>query len=558
VVAEVVRVSSADRPEKAADAPWPSNWKDSVNAENEGEPASGEGGGLPSVSERVSEFIEEYGDRAFTALSETDGQRLRRELTEADRVDYEVPLKYGPGTVEQSMEMERGALPWVAGVEQFLESHESYRDARLRLGKGRPGTPEREAFEVSLNDAWGEVYADREHARAKALEREIEREWDDGYTTAMLALTASATPDGDRLSPVDHLRSISDTWTENVYHTLRNTMRALGFDRDEWAYWIQGEPHPGDGENACYGHIHVAIYVRGEVTESDFHGVIDSHVEHCEYAEFAGHDYTSDNPEVRPISINDDVENLGSYMAEYAGTYGGDLLERPIEYIAWGAVHWATNSQRARRSQTANHAIRADACRQRYANQEADQEHDHGEQVERDDGRGDDIVCSECGRAWGVSQTETLTEARCGDAGEGGGAERVIADGSGGGRGPEGDLRVRWSSARSAAAITGDGEVVGWDRPPTWEPEAIIRGEGDGREEHPVGGGGVDMVPLNLPESDGRSLWDLPEDAVFRCRECNLGTYDERQMKQHVTSHDDNPEEIVNHQFHDGRSGGDD
>jgi hypothetical protein len=503
----------------------------------------------------VSEFVEEYGDRAFTALSESDGQKLRREVTEADRVDYEVPLKYGPGTVEQSMELERHALPWVAGVEQFLESHVSYSDARMRLGKGRPETPEREEFEVSLDDAWGEAYADQEYARAKAIEREIEREWGGDYTTAMLALTASAVPDGGRLSPVDHQRSILDTWTDYVYHALRNAMRALGFDRDEWMFWVQGEPHDGDGENACYGHIHIAVYVKGSVSETDFRPVIDSHVEHCDYAEFAAHDYTSDDPAERPISINDDVDNLGSYMAEYAGSYGGDLLERPIEYIAWGAVHWATNSQRARRSQTANDAIRADACRQRYADPDADQEHDHGEEVERDDGRGDDIVCAECGRAWGVSQAQTLTEARCGDGGDGGGTGRVVADGSGGERGPEWRLRGRWPSARAAAAITGDGEVVGWDRPPTWEPEAIIRGEGEDAEEHPVGGGGVDMVELNLPTDDGRDLWDRPEGAMFRCSRCNFGTYENYQMKHHVTEHDGEPEEMVGHEYPGGRSG---
>jgi len=548
-------MSSSDQP---AGGSWPSNGTNSVNGENAGETGSDGGGGLPSVSERVTEFYEEFGDQAHTVLSESDGQKLRREVTEADRVEYEVPLKYGGGTVKQSTEMERHSLPWGTAAEQFLDRHVSYRDARMRMGKGRPDTPEREEFEVSLNDAWGEAYADREYARAKALEREIGREWEGDYTTAMLTFTASATPDGDPLPPVDHHRSILDTWGDYTYHALRNRMRALGFDRDEWMYWMQGEPHDGDGENACYGHVHVAVYVKGEVTESDFHGVIDAHVENCEYAGFAAHDYTAADPDERPISINSDVDNLGSYMAAYAGAYGGDLLERPIEYIAWGAVHWATNSQRARRSGTANDAIRADACRQRYADPDADQDHDHGEEVGYDDGRGPEIVCAECGGAWGISQEQTLTEARCDDAADDGGAEPVEADESGGERGPEERLLGRWPSARSAAAITESGEVVGFDRPPTWEAEAIIRGRGEDAEEHPVGGGGVDMVALNLPTDGGRDLWDRPEGAQFRCQDCNFHTYSDWQMKQHITEHDSDPEETVEHVFPGGDAEGGD
>lgn len=540
---------------QSADDSWPSNGTNSVPADNAGETAADGGACLPSVSERVAEFREKYGDRAYTPLSESDGQKLRRDVTEADRVDYEVPLKHGEGTVKQSTEMERHALPWIAAVEQFLDSHQSYRDARLRFGKGRPETPEREEFEVSLDDAWGEAYADREYARAKAIEREMEREWGDDYTTVMLTLTASATPDGDHLPPVDHLRSVLDTWSDKTYHALRNTMRSLGYERDEWCYWLQGEPHPGGGENACYGHIHVAVYVRGEVAEGDFHSVIDAHVNNCEYAEFAAHDYTAEDPEERPISVNGDVDNLGSYMAEYAGNYGGDLLERPVEYLAWGAIYWATNSQRARRSQTANDAVRADACRQRYEDPDAEQDHDHGERVEYDDGRGADIVCAGCGSAWGISQDQTLTEARRGGSTGSEGVTTGASERSGAEASPEDKLRSRWPSARAATMTTEGGEVVGFDRPPDWEAEAVIRGSGEDAEEHHVGGGGVDMVALNLPTDDGRDLWDRPEGAKFRCEVCNFATYESDTMKHHVTNHDGEPAEVVSHDFPGRRSG---
>ena len=540
--------------EDPAGGPWPSKRTNSVTADTGGETDADGDGCLPSVTERVREFVREYPERAFAPLSEADGRKLRREVTEADRVEYEVPLEHGDGMEQRSAEVGRTALPWVAAVEQFLDSHESYRDARLRLGKGRPDTPEREEFTVSLDDAWGEAYADREYARAKALEREIDREWGD-YTTAMLTFTASATPEGDHLLPVDHLRSILGTWSSYTYHALRNRMRALGYDRDEWMYWMQGEPHAGGGENACYGHVHVAVYVRGEVSESDFHRVIDSHVDHCEHAGRSAHDYTAEDPKERPISVNRDVGDLGSYMAEYAGAYGGDLLERPVEYLAWGAIHWATNSQRARRSGTANGAVRADACRQQFRDPETEQEHDHGERLRHSTGRGDGVECSECGSEWGVPQDETITAARRRD-GEAGDSEGVAAgDGSGepvsGEVGSaEEELRARWPSARSAAVTVGDGGAVGYDNPPTWQAEAVVRGEGEDVEAHPVGRGGVDMVPLDLPTDGGRSVWDRPEGAKFRCEVCNFATYDVATMREHVARHDGDGAEVVTHEFH--------
>lgn len=554
----------------------PSNGTNSVNGDSGGESGStAVGGGRPTVGERVAEFEEEYPELAGTRLSEVDGRKLRRELTEADRVRYNVDLKHGSGTVTRHEEVERRALTWAAAVEAFLDAHEDYRHARMRFGKGAPGSPEREEFDVSLTDAWGEAYADREYAKAKAIERETAAEWGD-CTTVMLTFTASSVPGGNRLPPIDHLRGILDTWSDYVYHELRNTMRSLGFERDEWMFWVQGEPHPGDGDNACYGHVHVGVYVDGEVSEADFHSVIDKHVEKCGPARREAHDYDT------AISVNGDVEHIGSYMAAYAGAYGDELLERPIEYLAWGALHWATNSQRTRRSGTANSAITADACRQRYEDPDTGQDHDHAKRLRRDGGRGPDIVCAACGSSWGVPEAETLVEARLSEP-DGSETGELPGGASDGERDPEGELRSRWRdadgavsvgerptvrkrreraeeylernpgasvpevmgalglppSARSVVGEVVDGVdppgTVSFERAPKWRAESVIRGQGEDAEEYPVRrAGGVDLVPLKLPMKGGSSLWDRPPGVTFRCGRCRFGTKSVKLMKRHA------------------------
>lgn len=561
----------------------PTNGTNSVTVESTGDSGSTAGGdSRPTVSDRVAEFREEYPDLADTRLSETDGRELRRAVTDSSSVAYNVEKKYGVGTETRYAEVERRAVLWWEAVEAFLDAHEEYRDARMRFGKGQKGRDKYESFEISLEDAWGRVYADKEYAKAKALEREIEREWGGDYTTVLLSLTASSTPNGTRLPPVDHMRAISDTWTETVYHALRNTMRSLGFDRDEWAYWVQGEPHPGDGPNACHDHRHVGIYVKGEVSAEAFHSVVDTHVEHCGPARAEAHDYET------AISVNSDVDNLGSYMAAYAGVYGEELLERPIEYIAWGALHWATNSQRAHRSATANQAIEADACRQRYESRDASQSHAHGERLARNAGRGADVVCMECGSPWEVPDGATVTEARLSDP------EPVETEPEPTDR--ETRLRGRWPSARAAVSVGetptdrdrreavveylerdsdasvaevagatgispsrvetilhdhaddhGPPPAVSFERPPKWRAEAVI--QGDGEEYRVKSQGGVDMVPLDLPTRDGKRLWERRSGIKFRCRMCSVATFDPLIMQRHaagcMTEDHEHPSEVV-------------
>ncbi|TKX64503.1 hypothetical protein EXE45_16490, partial [Halorubrum sp. SP9] len=271
------------------------------------------------------------------------------------------------------------------------------------------------------------------------------------------------------------------------------------------------------------------------------------------------------------ISMNADVGNLGSYLAAYMGGYTEDLLDKPIEYIAWGAVYWSAARQRTTRSQTVNQAIRADRCEQRAENEESGQVDAHGERIRWDDGRGADVVCSCCGSPWTVDQDQLDGPPETDSALD----EDLYWAADAAAPAPEPDrvrsLAERWPSADSAwsygesprktlirdrvqdyidihgrdvslpsilAHLNIDpsyrefvGEILNGEREPDseafdrrstepafgYELKAIVDRDGN---EHEPGGGGVDMVSLELPIrniiQNTRLRHDLAQGEVFR------------------------------------------
>ena len=199
-------------------------------------------------------------------------------------------------------------------------------------------------------------YAAKQYAKLKDLERGVSEEFGKRLHTAMLTFTASSRPDGDPLPPVDHLDGLLDSW-EAIRRALD---RALGDRR--YARLAILEPHPGNGANNGYLHIHMAVFIDGKVPREAFYPVIRSHVRNCEYATEEAHDLEDE----RTISIrhagadradlDDDetLDELAIYLAEYLGTYGDDdPLDEPEHVQAANAVLWATNRQRWRPCQTA-------------------------------------------------------------------------------------------------------------------------------------------------------------------------------------------------------------
>lgn len=583
-------MSAPDEPSTS----WPSKETNSVTASLTGlEENAG------PIVERVNEFATEYPHLADLPLSEAHGRKLRRIVTEADWekefVDPDHPL-------EDSFAVDslrsRSAGTWLDAIHAFLRAHHEYDGMMARFEDQQSG----DEFDVPLADAWGKEYSKKQYARARALQRQMSGgnrpsggeaapAWDDPVTV-MLTLTASSVPDGDRLSPVEQMDAIHDAFSYGgVRDTLRNVMEYhLDLDSEQWGYWLQAEPHgmgtaadpdKDAGLNACYTHIHVGVYFDGagfgdlRPVASEFERVIDKHLEVCDPAGWSAHNYDAIDDYLQEddgcISMNADVGNLGSYLAAYMGGYTEDLLDKPIEYIAWGAVYWSAARQRTTRSQTVNQAIRADRCEQRAENEESGQVDAHGERIRWDDGRGADVVCSCCGSPWTVDQDQLdgppETESALDDD------LRWAADAAVPAPEPEQDrsLAERWPSADSAWAygesprktlirdrvhdyldVHGrdvslpsilahlnidpshrefvgqilDGEMEpdseAFDRRSTepafgYELKAIVDRDGN---EHEPGGGGVDMVSLELPIKNviqnTRLGNDLAQGEIFR------------------------------------------
>jgi hypothetical protein len=111
---------------------------------------------------------------------------------------------------------------------------------------------------------------------------------------------------------------------------------------ENWEYARVWEPH-ADG----YGHLHMAVFVEdaGEraLRAEQFEPVMRSHVSNCGPA---GREAHAVDGEDAAVSVNDDVENLGSYISEYIGIFGDETLNRPMAEQMFYAVTWATNTRR--------------------------------------------------------------------------------------------------------------------------------------------------------------------------------------------------------------------
>jgi len=455
---------------------------------------------LPTPGEVVAEIRETCPERVWAPMSTTHRRKLRTEaLAEAETVEREIETGDGEtAAVEDTVS--RSALPWLAVVEAFLRDYEGYRDRYLRMGKGRPDTPEREEFLVPMNNSYAPEYQQKQYARLKALSRQLVGESaDDSPTgeefggefdepvTVLFSLTASSTTDGGEYRPpTDHDREIREAWKggDGVRRTLRYVLQdKLGLESSEYAWWWQSEPHPGDGAAAGYSHSHpvVILDAAGAAEELDaetFRPVVAKHLAECEAAGADAHRLD----DAVTVRRGDELEDVASYVADYVAVDpDADLFERSPEYILWAASQWSTTTQKYSKSRTATAAIDADRCHQRYADADADQDADHGERVVRSDRQHVEYECAECGSEFGVDQSGTLVSHRLAadDAdGAAGGAEVRTDGGSGDGEGvvhedADAPLTALWPSADGAARVGA----------PTREREC---GHADGAAECPL------------------------------------------------------------------------
>jgi len=324
--------------------PWPSK----TNCTTADRAAESSDSGLEDKAwwrrknEIVDEFVDEMPNRAARPISVRGGTKLRDEAASRKRSEEE---RYRSRT-------------WSAVLNEFLQWYNGYRNAHLVFKN-----PDGELVRGEMPNSHQPRYGNKYYARLKALERQVIEKFDDPHSVMLTFSGSSENASGGWRCPADHLRDVIESWRPDrgrgVYHTLRYVL-----DGKRWEYAIVVEKH-----RSGYGHVHCAVFVDGEVSETDFHPVIDAHLRQCDIAGRSAHDYHSHNEEDRPISIKridpnaDDMEaigNLGSYIGEYIGSHGAPLFDRGIDELAFRAAAWATGTQVVRFSNGANELIDQD------------------------------------------------------------------------------------------------------------------------------------------------------------------------------------------------------
>jgi hypothetical protein len=519
---------------------------------------------LPTPDERITDLLREYPDRMNTPISEEHGRKLRESCL-CDPVEETRTVDIGENeTVEVSETVERSALPLVGALSDLLETYEKYRDMHLRMVRGGGLEDDRDEFLVELSNSFSPDYQSETYAKLSALKRqliggsypnggEVEGSFSEPVTV-LFGLTASTynepgNPESGYRPPADHDRAIREAWTgssSSVKRTLRYVLEdRLGLESEEYAWWYQSEPHPGDGAAAGYSHAHpivildasAASVTASAISEDTFEPVVSKHVAECEGATWDGH------RDAVTVQQPDEIKDFGSYVSKYLAIGPDkDLLERSDEYLLWAASQWATTSQKYSKDRTATAAVKADKCQQQFLDPEAEQSVEHGESVIPSEKPGVEYECACCGSHYEIDQSEeSLARMRLDESVP---ESVAVTDGGEESEGPPQSLEERWPSARSAARVgepararscshgenadkcalcaseteapdhTVSGEVPipesasappaesvseGFERSPEWEPDAVVRSWGEGEETSIGSPGGTVYGQITVP-----------------------------------------------------------
>ncbi len=256
------------------------------------------------------------GDAGLRPVSVEEGRKLRDEAV-----------------MEQSDGPQ--SRPVYAVVNEWRKWMYDYESMHIEYEKGE------ETVRTQLENSYQRGYGKRYYAKLKDLERGIEREFDN-MVTAMLTFSASSeNAEGMARCPADHMRDIARGWD-----TARKQLHQV-LDGEQWEYAKVWEPH-----ESGYGHMHVGVFVdAGELEEGEFKPVLDSYRGACKPAGRKAH--TVENA----VSVNDDVENLGSYISEYIGIFGERALDREMKEQMFYATTWATGTRRVEFSNGAQEII---------------------------------------------------------------------------------------------------------------------------------------------------------------------------------------------------------
>jgi hypothetical protein len=242
---------------------------------------------------------------------------------------------------------DRKARPWYSVVNAWRDWMNSpiYQSGHITFENA-----DGDVVRTQVENSYMESYSSRYYAKLKDLERGVERHYGD-VTTVMLTLSASSeNAEGGRRCPADHMREIAAGWNtarKQLPHVLE------GYNYSYARIW---EPH-----QSGYGHQHIAIFVEddgGDLAAEDFRPFMNSYVGDVPGAGSEAHAVDGD-----AVSVNDDVENMGSYISEYLGIFGEEALDRPITEQMFYATCWATNTRRLDFGQGAQQIISGEQFR---------------------------------------------------------------------------------------------------------------------------------------------------------------------------------------------------
>jgi hypothetical protein len=233
------------------------------------------------------------------------------------------------------------AKPWYSVINRWRQWYADYRSMHVEYEK------DGETARTRLENSYQPRYGKRYYAKLKDLERGIEREYTD-LTTVMLTFSASnLNKEGFHRCPADHMRDIAQGWK-----TCRKQLHQV-LSGENWEYAKVWEPH-----ESGYGHMHVAVFVEADGLEGErFEPVMRSYVENTKPAGSEAHTIEE------AVSVNDNVENLGTYISEYIGIFGDDTLSRSMKEQMFYAVTWATQTRRVEFSNGAQSLMKREKFR---------------------------------------------------------------------------------------------------------------------------------------------------------------------------------------------------
>lgn len=209
-------------------------------------------------------------------------------------------------------------------------------------------------------------------ARAADVERSCIRDYNNPHTV-WLSLTAEPKAEsGEWVDPLNH----DDGFRSNA---IRQSLYRVRREYDHAGVWMHAP------RRSWYSHRHVALWLDGEVTESDFHSVVDSHVRNHPAAKGEQHPY-DDAVKVRKVTSDDlsravdglDVEielsrgcttalprEIGGNLPALACDW--DLRDGPTPARMWAAAMWQNHNRKGRRiwSPVGDFSERADAMHRR-------------------------------------------------------------------------------------------------------------------------------------------------------------------------------------------------